>query len=241
MPPVRLSRSWSLRGELRPDEGASCVLYVIWAPSRPARKLSRSSSKVSRGGEFGFYQSPPPGAQIPGCRPRLPTQRLVRRSMPLCSYAGVATAEGAAPLAPAGRRGLLLCLAAVSALTFAVSSTRPSSTATAPLPRPSTTAALAVAATTPPPPPPAAAAAGAGARAPRVVCLAANRTFAVGAMIDVPPLASSCRPCTCTPRGEWQCCTVRPAAHSIARGTERYAETLAFVAAWSHLKQESQP
>ena len=179
---------------------------------------------------------------------RLPT-RVPRRGaelvkgteaqMALCSYAGVATAEGAAPLAPTGRRGLLMCLAAVSALTFAVSSTRPSSTATAPLPRPSTTAALAVSATTPPPPPPPAAAAGAGARAPRVVCLAANRTFAVGAMIDVPPLASSCRPCTCTPRGEWQCCTVRPAAHSIARGTERYAETLAFVAAWSHLKQES--
>ena len=154
------------------------------------------------------------------------------------TYAGVATAEGAAPLPPAGRRALLLCLAAVAALTFAVSSTRPSGTAKAHRPRPSTTAALAVVDTTPPPPPPVAAT-GAGARAPRVECLAANRTFAVGAMIDVPPLASRCRPCTCTPRGEWQCCTVRPAAHSIARGTERYAETLAFVAAWSHLKQES--
>ena len=191
--------------------------------------------------QSGFLSEPPrcPNPQ-PVAGKDIPTQRLAS-VMPLCSYAGVATAEGAAPLAPAGRRGLLLCLAAVSALTFAVLSTRPSSTATAPLPRPSTTAALAVAATTPPPPPPAAAAAGAGARAPRVVCLAANRTFAVGAMIDVPPLASRCRPCTCTPRGEWQCCTVRPAAHSIARGTERYAETLAFVAAWSHLKQESQP
>ena len=217
-----------------------CIICNLGTEPTRAQTVALKLESVQRG-RVRFLSEPPPGAQIRSCRPRLPTQRLVRRSMPLCSYAGVATAEGAAPLAPAGRRGLLLCLAAVSALTFAVSSTRPSSTATAPLPRPSTTAALAVAATTPPPPPPAAAAAGAGARAPRVVCLAANRTFAVGAMIDVPPLASSCRPCTCTPRGEWQCCTVRPAAHSIARGTERYAETLAFVAAWSHLKQESQP
>ena len=218
-----------------------CVLYKIWAPRHPQCK---QTGLVCWGVQVvfpDFYQSPP-GAQIRKLsQARIYQLSALPGSMPLCSYAGVATAEGAAPLAPAGRRGLLLCLAAVSALTFAVSSTRPSSTATAPLPRPSTTAALAVAATTPPPPPPAAAAAGAGARAPRVVCLAANRTFAVGAMIDVPPLASSCRPCTCTPRGEWQCCTVRPAAHSIARGTERYAETLAFVAAWSHLKQESQP
>ena len=34
---------------------------------------------------------------------------------------------------------------------------------------------------------------------------------------------------------------VRPAAHSVARGTERYAETLAFVAAWMHLKLEGVP
>ena len=34
---------------------------------------------------------------------------------------------------------------------------------------------------------------------------------------------------------------VRPAAHSVARGTERYAETLAFVAAWMHLTREGVP
>lgn len=216
----------------------SCVLYLVWAPTPHPVQTDRARAVRCLPVSFFVFLSEPPRCQIRKAVAGTNSARCLLE-MPLCSYAGVATAEGAAPLAPAGRRGLLLCLAAVSALTFAVSSTRPSSTATAPLPRPSTTAALAVAATTPPPPPPAAAAAGAGARAPRVVCLAANRTFAVGAMIDVPPLASSCRPCTCTPRGEWQCCTVRPAAHSIARGTERYAETLAFVAAWSHLKQES--
>ena len=31
---------------------------------------------------------------------------------------------------------------------------------------------------------------------------------------------------------------MRPAAHTVARGTPRYAETLAFIAAWSHLKLE---
>ena len=68
-------------------------------------------------------------------------------------------------------------------------------------------------------------------------CWFANRSFGLGAIVDAPPLASRCRPCTCA-HGEWRCCTLRPAAHSIARGTERYAETLAFVAAWMHLKRE---
>ena len=218
------------------------MLYVFRAPFHPYPPPRDFLYRIDFQGiatiRWKFHFLIDSAAPSGGGPPRCPTAPSWNSSIQcqMCSYAGVATAEGAAPPAPAGRRGLLL-LAAVSALTFAVSSTRPS-TATAPLPRPSTTSALAVSATTPPPPPPAVAA-GAGARAPRVVCLAANRTFAVGAMIDVPPLASSCRPCTCTPRGEWQCCTVRPAAHSIARGTERYAETLAFVAAWSHLKQES--
>ena len=123
------------------------------------------------------------------------------------SYAAVAT-MAAGPVAARTRHWplwLVLCLAAASA--FAVSSARPTSSATV-----ESTAV------------PAAADAG----EPQATCVASNRSFAVGSVIHAPPLASGSRPCTCTPQGEWQCCTVRPAAHSIAQGTERYAETLAF-------------
>ena len=138
------------------------------------------------------------------------------------SYVEVAVAERAVVTAPAGRcwPWCLLCLAVVSVLTLAV----PSAGSRAAMSTANKTVAVA-----------------AGAGEPRIRCLFANRTFAVGAVIDAPPLASSCRPCTCTPAGEWQCCTLRPAAHSIARGTERYAETLAFVTAWMHLKLEGVP
>ena len=144
------------------------------------------------------------------------------------SSAARTSSTAPAPVAAPSRRGplwLLPCLAAASA--FAVWSARPTSTA-ANIESTAVPAAAVV---------PAAADAG----EPQATCVASNRSFAVGSVIHAPPLASGCRPCTCTPQGEWQCCLVRPAAHSVARGTERYAETLAFVAAWMHLKLEGVP
>ena len=70
-------------------------------------------------------------------------------------------------------------------------------------------------------------------------CKADGREYAVGSQL--PKSAANCRPCTCTSDRVWQCCTRRPAAHSIGRGTRRYAETRAFIAAWMHLKLEGVP
>ena len=66
-----------------------------------------------------------------------------------------------------------------------------------------------------------------------------GRSYAVSSVL--PGSAGECRPCTCSAAGEWRCCTRRPAAHSVARGTHRYAETLAFISSWMHLKLEGVP
>lgn len=75
---------------------------------------------------------------------------------------------------------------------------------------------------------------------PPTRCMSAGHLYAIGSTL--PGSASKdCRPCVCTATGEWRCCTTRPAAHNVARGTARYAETLAFIAAWMHLKLEDVP
>lgn len=74
------------------------------------------------------------------------------------------------------------------------------------------------------------------------LCVSGNKSYPMGSELPG-TTTNSCRPCVCssTNGGEWRCCVRRPALHLIARGTRRYAETLAFIAAWMHLKMAGVP
>ena len=73
---------------------------------------------------------------------------------------------------------------------------------------------------------------------PRISRDLAGTVYPSGA--TAPDWADPCRTCSCHD-GEWRCCRTRPAAHTIARGTRRYAETLALISAWHHLKRLGAP